>query len=133
MVRFQETLSYFRTLNSAYLMLFGVLSLTFLGLVMLSSVEQSFSGQFSKQLIWFIIALGCGVCAALLDLEKLRPFIGWGVAAVIALLLLVLIPGVGLKINGARRWLDLGWMHLQVSDCVRPVMVLGLAHYLADL
>jgi len=112
-------------------MLFAVFGLSFLGLVMLSSAEESFGGEFSRQLVWFSIALCAGGLAAVVDLESLRKFTGVVVFCGFLLLVFVLIPGVGLKINGARRWLDLGLMHFQVSDFARPMMVLFLAHYLA--
>lgn len=130
-IKARETAQYFRNLNTGYLMLFAVFGLTLLGLVMLSSAEESFRGEFRKQLIWFTLALSAGVFTTLLDLKQMRNYVWFGVAAVFVLLVLVLIPGVGLRINGARRWLDLGLMNLQVSDLARPMMVVALAHYLA--
>ena len=99
---------------------------------MLSSADKSFGGEFSKQLIWLSIALAAGVFTVLIDLEQLRKYSIPGVLFIFILLTLVLIPGVGLKINGARRWLDLGLMNLQVSDLARPAMLLFLAHYLGS-
>lgn len=46
-------------------------------------------------------------------------------------LILVLIPGIGVKINGARRWLNLGISNFQVSELAKVFYVLGLAHYLS--
>ena len=47
------------------------------------------------------------------------------------LLALVLIPGIGIKVNGAQRWLDLGIMRLQVSEIGKIGLLFCLAHYLA--
>ena len=46
------------------------------------------------------------------------------------LLILVLIPGVGRTVNGATRWLDLGFIGLQVSEPVRLFLLIYLAGYL---
>ncbi len=45
------------------------------------------------------------------------------------LLLIVLIPGIGLKVLGARRWIDLGFTTLQPSEFIK----LTLAIYLATI
>jgi cell division protein FtsW len=48
----------------------------------------------------------------------------------IALLVLVLIPGVGYEVNGSTRWVRIGFMNLQVSEPARLCMLLYLAGYL---
>ena len=48
----------------------------------------------------------------------------------LALLLVVLIPGVGHEVNGSRRWVRLGVMNLQVSEPARICFILYLAGYL---
>lgn len=47
-----------------------------------------------------------------------------------ALLLLVLIPGVGRNVNGATRWLSLGVFSLQVSELAKMALVIYTAGYL---
>jgi cell division protein FtsW len=49
--------------------------------------------------------------------------------ASLALLVLVLVPGVGREVNGARRWLDLGGLTLQPSELVKLAVVLYAADY----
>ena len=46
---------------------------------------------------------------------------------VLLALVLVLIPGIGLQINGARRWLDLGPLDLQPAEFAKLVAVLVLS------
>ncbi len=48
----------------------------------------------------------------------------------LVLLALVLIPGVGLKVNGSRRWLALGPLTLQASEFAKLFLVVYLAGYL---
>jgi cell division protein FtsW len=49
-----------------------------------------------------------------------------------ALLLLVLVPGFGRDVNGARRWFAVGPIQFQPSELVKLALVLYVAKYLAD-
>lgn len=51
--------------------------------------------------------------------------------AVAGLLVLVLVPGVGVRLNGARQWFDLGVATLQPSEIAKLVFALWGAHILA--
>lgn len=48
----------------------------------------------------------------------------------LAALMLVLIPGIGRSVNGARRWVALGPLTLQVSEFMKVCVILYLAGYL---
>ena len=47
-----------------------------------------------------------------------------------ALLLLVLVPGIGKVVNGSARWIDLGIFNLQPSELAKIFIVIYLAAYL---
>jgi cell division protein FtsW len=49
-----------------------------------------------------------------------------------ALLLAVLVPGIGLKYNDARRWFAAGPIQFQPSELTKLALVLYVARYLAD-
>jgi cell division protein FtsW len=49
-----------------------------------------------------------------------------------ALLLLVLVPGFGVQVNGARRWFAAGPIQFQPSEVMKLALVLYVARYLAD-
>jgi len=49
-----------------------------------------------------------------------------------ALLLLVLIPGFGVQVNGARRWFAAGPIQFQPSEVMKLALVLYAARYLAE-
>lgn len=53
----------------------------------------------------------------------------WLLTLAFLLLLLVLIPGIGVKVNHARRWLDFGLFRLQASEPARLAIVLYLVGY----
>lgn len=48
----------------------------------------------------------------------------------IALLVLVLIPGFGIHVNGSSRWLNLGLFNMQPSEFVKLFMIIYMAGYL---
>jgi cell division protein FtsW len=55
----------------------------------------------------------------------------WWIAGLLLVgLVVVLIPGIGVHVNGSRRWLDFGLMRFQVSEIAKVAMILSLAHYL---
>ena len=49
-----------------------------------------------------------------------------------ALLVLVMLPGFGVSINGARRWFAAGPIQFQPSELVKLALILHVARYLAD-
>ncbi|MCD6049010.1 MAG: cell cycle protein [Verrucomicrobia bacterium] len=113
------------------ILVFCVGALLSLGMVMLysSSMVQVGAHYLLMQLVWCGAGLvGC-VAIASLDYQILRKYVWWiyGFAAI--LLVLVLIPGIGLKINGARRWFDLGVARLQPSELGKIALIFMLAWY----
>lgn len=132
--RLIDTLRYLRSLRAGSFLLLAVLGLTIIGLVALSSAGRSYSADtyyiFRRQLMWLGVAGLVGIGMGLVDLKFLRKFSWAMLAGAVVLLLLVLIPGVGVSVNGARRWLDLGPMRLQPSDVAKVALVFAMAHYL---
>ncbi len=49
-----------------------------------------------------------------------------------ALVLLVLVPGFGVRVNGARRWFAAGPIQFQPSELLKLALILYVARYLAD-
>ena len=47
----------------------------------------------------------------------------------VALLLLVLVPGIGHAVNGSRRWLHLAAVNFQVSELARVLVLIYIASY----
>ncbi|MCX7036197.1 MAG: putative lipid II flippase FtsW [Proteobacteria bacterium] len=115
-----------------------VAAIVLLGLIMVGSASVSLSTQESgnpfayltRQLVTALV--GAVLCAAMLNV----PLSFWQRYSVpmlifaVVLLLAVLIPGIGHKAKGARRWLDLGPFAFQVSEATRVMVLLYLADYI---
>jgi len=116
--------------------IFIVVGLTFLGLVVLFSASQAMHDDptvlLRKQAMWLFLATLAGAIAMIVNLEALREYAYWLGAGACFLLLLVLIPGIGVEVNGARRWMDFGFMRLQVSEIGKLGLLFMMAHYLAS-
>lgn len=113
-----------------------VITLTFLGLVALFSASQAIHDDpallLRKQLIWLVIASFAGAFVMLINLEALRPLSYVLAGAALLSLVAVLIPGIGVTVNGAQRWIDFGPMRLQVSEIGKLGLLFALAHYLSN-
>ena len=53
----------------------------------------------------------------------------WLFIAGLLLLIIVLVPGLGVKVNGSIRWLSLGGLRIQVSEVVKYFAVIYMAGY----
>jgi len=121
---------------SAGILLLSVVCLTLIGLVVLFSASQSiYNNEFTilkKQLVWLVIALASGITVYLVSLEKMQKAV-WVLSGLVILgLILTLIPGIGITVNGAQRWIGFGGLRVQVSEFSKPILVLALATYLAQ-
>jgi len=85
----------------------------------------------SRHLIFLLIGVGLAAAAAQVSSQYWRRFAPLLFAATVLLLVLVLIPGVGPKINGARRWLRFGRLSLQPSELAKLALPLLLARLMA--
>lgn len=86
-----------------------------------------------KQFGWAVLGFAGYLAAALIDYRRIGGLAVWLFLAMIISLVLVLI--VGLKINGARRWLNVGGIPIQPSEFAKVITVLMAARHLsrADL
>jgi len=114
--------------------IFAAISLTMIGLVMLFSagVVRGAQALLTKQVIWLALSLVMGLYAAFMDLEWLRRK-AWVVFGLCILgLILTLVPGIGVKVNGAQRWIGLGPLRIQPSEFAKIGLVIILAAYFSQ-
>lgn len=123
-----------RACDKTVVLLMGLL--LFLGLVTLFSAtyyQRTASGDalsaVKKQL--FGVGLGAAACAVLSNVPYRvyrRPKVMLALLAVSAVLLtLVIIPGIGVSINGSRRWLNIAGLSMQPSEFAKYAMVIFMA------
>ena len=132
-----QTADRFFTKSGGWLNLYIIaasLAMAMLGLVMLFSAGAVKGAQslLVKQLIWLGISMVAFLYAAFMDLTWLRnrSWLLYGLCVIS--LLMVLVPGLGVKVNGAQRWLGLGPLRVQPSEFAKLGIVLILASYFAS-
>ena len=110
---------------------FCVAALLALGLVMLysSSVTQVGGHYLMMQLIWCAFGFTLCVAATALDYQLLKKIAAPIFILALLLLLLVLVPHIGRKINGARRWFDFHGVRFQPSEFGKIALIIMLAWY----
>jgi cell division protein FtsW len=86
---------------------------------------------FSRQVTWAGVGIVALVIMSRIHYRRLRRLAGLGMLASIALLSAVLMPGVGLTINGARRWLGVGPLTVQPSELAKLALIVFLADLLS--
>src|SRR3954464_1228340 len=80
-----------------------------------------------KYLAYGAIGLVLMQVVARQGLESVRRYTPWLVLVSFVLLLLVLVPGFGVKVNGARRWLGVGPLQFQPAEIMKIALVLHAA------
>jgi cell division protein FtsW len=84
-----------------------------------------------QQALWACVGLVAAWVAARIPTPLLRRWSGWAVVVTAILLLAVLVPGVGVKVAGARKWFDVGVGYLQPSEVTKLAFALWGAHLIA--
>lgn len=83
---------------------------------------------FYRQLVWVAIAIPVCLFTSMLSKTEARRF-GLIGAAVFTVMLMA-VPLVGVNINGARRWLEIG-MQFQPSEFLKPFFAVAIAFVLS--
>ena len=110
------------------------------GLVMVysASIATAEASRFTGQnALWYLarhgVYLGAALAAAiavfLVPVRLWQLAAPWLFAGSVVLLVLVLLPGIGREVNGARRWLDIPMASLQPSEVMKLAAVLYAADY----
>lgn len=84
----------------------------------------------NRHLLFVALGLGLAFAATRVELKWLDQRSQWLLLGCFALLLAVLIPGLGASVNGARRWLNLLVIRFQAVEAVKVLLIMWLASYL---
>ncbi|MCX7144265.1 MAG: FtsW/RodA/SpoVE family cell cycle protein, partial [Proteobacteria bacterium] len=85
----------------------------------------------SRHALYLGVSLVAALMAFQVPVNAWQTFAPWLFLLGILALVLVLIPGVGREVNGAKRWLSLGVANLQPSEFMKLAAVLYAADYTA--
>ncbi|MDD5198779.1 MAG: putative lipid II flippase FtsW [Terrimicrobiaceae bacterium] len=120
--------------HSMHILLLVIAGLVTLGIVMLfstSAFAQQAHGDVyyfvKRQCFWLGIGLAACTFGALVDYHFWQKW--WWVAFVFSLIALALCfaPHIGLKINGSRRWIGVGFANFQPSELAKIASIFFLA------
>ena len=111
--------------------------LNIIGLAMVlsvSSVTATIEGNdtwyyFVRQSLWIAMGTVALVVLRSIDYHLWRRFVPVALVITFAMLMAVLVPGIGLTVNGARRWLGVGPLTVQPTELFKLTMLV----YTADL
>ncbi|HBJ41880.1 MULTISPECIES: putative lipid II flippase FtsW [unclassified Methylophaga] len=119
-------------------LLFSTGALLFIGLVMVCSASITVADSRLEQPLYFFIrqfafaAVGIVIAWGFISVrlavwQRIAPQL---LMAGVAMLIMVLIPGVGREVNGSSRWLPLGPVNLQVAELIKLFAIIYIADYL---
>ena len=84
---------------------------------------------FYRQLIWTLAAVPVLIAISMLPKPTARRLSIVG--AVLFAALLFLVPFLGAEVNGARRWLGMGFAQFQPSEFLKPLFIVSIAWLLS--
>lgn len=117
------------------------LALLALGLVMVysASIALPDNPRFARYasshfLTRHVVSIALAFVAALIvvqvQMQTWEKYAPWMFLAALVLLMLVLVPGIGKGVNGARRWIPLGLLNFQPSELAKLAVALYAADYM---
>lgn len=121
-------------------LLFSIVILTLFGLFMIYDVSsyvafRDFSDKYhyvKDQIVWVALGFIGLIFFSKFNYQKLN-FLALPVLAVaLVLLVLVFIPGVGLNVLGANRWINTGFFVLQPAEFVKLALAIYLAAWFSN-
>ena len=127
----------FIKINIEYYFIFIITALLLVvGMVMVSSASMSFGESYRsdafyfirRQIIWSAISIVVLLALNKIDYHKIARISNFLILITIGLLALVLIPGIGVEVGGARRWF-IFIFSVQPSEITKIIVII----YLSDI
>ncbi len=104
-----------------------VMAISFLGVLVIGSANENYQ---SRQIAGLILGLVVMVVVSLIDYVWILNFYWILYGFSVFLLAIVLIPGVGVYVNGARRWIDIGFTNFQPSELAKILLIIFFANFI---
>ena len=116
-----------------------VITLAIFGIVMIYSAssynaEKNFGDSFyfvNKQIIGFVLGLGAMIFCYFFNYQLLQKFMYPALILGLLVLGLVLIPGVGVELYGAKRWISVFGVSFQASEIAKFCFIIFASAYMA--
>ena len=114
-----------------------ILAIVLLGLVMVTSASISIASKESgnpfayleRQLVLCVTGFVLATLVFCIRTEYLEKMAWPLLIAALALLFVVLVPGLGHSVNGSRRWIRLLGFNFQASEMARVLVLIFIASY----
>ncbi|MCE5362335.1 putative lipid II flippase FtsW [Pseudomonas sp. 32.2.56] len=127
-----------RGIDIDFPLLAGCLALLGLGLVMIASASSEVAAAQSgnplyhmiRHLVYLALGTGAALVTLLVPMSLWQRYSGTLLLVAVVLLILVLLPGIGREVNGAKRWIGFGIFNLQPSELAKLFSVMFIAAYL---
>lgn len=125
--------------SADFVLFLTVLSLVSIGVIMVFSASEystlinykdSFY-YFKRQLLWALFGLIAMYIMSNYDYRRLKQYVVPFMLISFIMLVLVLIPGIGLEVNGARRWIGVGPLPFSPAELVKLSIILFTAYGLS--
>lgn len=123
-----------------YTFLFIVVLMVCVGMVMLLSASTPAARTkygnsyyfFNKQLLFVVVGFLGMTIASFIDYKVYKKYAHYIFGVALLLLFMVAIPGIGIKLNGSRRWLPLPGFNFQPSEIMKVSIAILFASWLED-
>ena len=122
-------------------LLLVILGLILFGVVIVYSATSPLAGSprfpnishdyfLQRHLIFVVVGFTAALITIFIPtrlLERVKWYVLFGIA--VSLLVLVLVPNIGYEVNGARRWIRLGPLNVQICEIVKLLSLIIAAQY----
>ncbi|AER55228.1 putative lipid II flippase FtsW [Pseudoxanthomonas spadix] len=112
----------------------AVAALISVGVVMVASSSIAMASTpfyyLTRHVLFVGLGLGLAWAAMRMELKTIEKYNRLLLIGCVLLLLLVFVPGLGVKVNGARRWINLLVTRFQTVEAVKVLYIVWLASYL---
>jgi cell division protein FtsW len=125
--------------NVDFFIFITVLVLLFIGTIMVASSTAAYAGErfgdsfhfIKRQMIYVILGIMAMFAMMNVDYKRLGKISPILMMLSIFLLIIVLIPGIGLELNKARRWIGIGGQTIQPTEVAKLSVILFLSYSLS--
>lgn len=105
-----------------------------LGVVMVASSSIAMASTpfyyLTRHILFVVMGLGLAWMVMRMELKNIEKYNQLLLLGCVLLLLVVFVPGLGVRVNGARRWINLLVTRFQTVEAVKVLYIVWLASYL---